>query len=79
MIVQLRFVLYGPYHGLLAMVVDEAKINDDNKCTSFAGHFDGHAGTQMKYSIHHLIYQVQDFTGSCWTLSLSTYLCCIAL
>ncbi len=31
--------------------VDETKIDNDNKCISFAGHFDGHAGARMKYGI----------------------------
>jgi hypothetical protein len=44
----LRFVSYGPYHVLLSTVVNETKINDDNKCSLFAGHFDGHAGAWMK-------------------------------
>jgi hypothetical protein len=74
-----QIIIIGSYHGLLATVVDETKIDNDNKCTLFAGHFDGRAGAQMKYGIHLPTYQVQGFTGSLWMLSSSMYLPCIAL
>jgi hypothetical protein len=61
------------------MVVDKTKIDDDNKCTSFAGHFYGIAGARMKCVMHLPIDQVQGFTGSHGTLSSSKYLSCIAL
>ncbi len=38
------------------------------KCTSTAGHFDGHGGVQVPYGAHLPMQYDQGFTGSHWTL-----------
>jgi len=49
-----------------------------NKCTSVAGHFDGHGGTPVPYGAHRPMQHDQGFTGSHWTLPLGNYSLCIA-
>jgi hypothetical protein len=38
-----------------------------NKCTSAAGHFDGHGGAPVQYEAHRPMQHDQGFTGSHWT------------
>jgi hypothetical protein len=49
-----------------------------NKCTSVAGHFDGHADALKQYTQHHPMQHVQGYTGSHWMPPLGDYLLRIA-
>jgi hypothetical protein len=49
-----------------------------NKCTSFAGCFDGHSGVPVRYKVHHPMQHVQGNSGSHWTPASGNYLLCIA-
>jgi hypothetical protein len=49
-----------------------------NKCTSFAGRFDGHAGVWLQYGEYCPMQHIQGFTQSLWMLPLSDYLLHIA-
>ena len=49
-----------------------------NKCTSIAGHFDGHGGAPMRYGAHRPMQHDQGFTGSHWTPPSGDYLLRIA-
>ena len=44
-----------------------------NKCTSVAGHFDGHGGVPMRYEALRPMKHDQGFTGSHWTPPLVDY------
>jgi hypothetical protein len=49
-----------------------------NKCTSSAGHFDGHSEAPEQYRWHCLMWHVQGYSGSHWTLASGNYLLRIA-
>jgi hypothetical protein len=49
-----------------------------NKCTSIAGHFDGHGGAPVQYGAHLLMQHDQGFTGSHCTPPSGNYSLCIA-
>jgi hypothetical protein len=49
-----------------------------NKCTSFVGHFNGHAQAWVQYGGHHPMENAQDFAGSHWTPPSDDYLLRIA-
>jgi len=49
-----------------------------NRCTSVAGHFDGHGGALVQYGAHLPMQHDQGFTGSHWTPPSGNYLSCIA-
>ncbi len=49
-----------------------------NKCTSIAGHFDGHGGAPVPYVAHLPMQHDQGFAGSHWTPPLGDYSLCIA-
>ncbi len=44
-----------------------------NKCTHFAGHFDGRGGALVGYRAHCLIEEAQGFTRSHWMPPLGKY------
>ena len=44
-----------------------------NKCSSFAGHFYGHAEALKRYMRHHPMQHVQGYSGSHWMLPLGDY------
>jgi hypothetical protein len=44
-----------------------------NKCTSSAGHFDGHGGVPEQYKWHHPMQHVQGYSGSHWMLASGNY------
>jgi hypothetical protein len=50
-----------------------------SKCTSSAGHFDGHGSVPVYNKVHPPMQHVQDNTGSHWMLPLGNYLLRIAL
>jgi hypothetical protein len=50
--------------------VKQKKGGGKNKCTSVAGHFDGHASAVEQYRRHRLIWHVQGYPGSHWMPSL---------
>jgi len=50
-----------------------------NKCTSVAGHFDGHGGAPVWYGAHRLMQHDQGFTGSHWMPPSGNYSLRIAL
>jgi hypothetical protein len=50
-----------------------------NKCTSFAGHFNGRGSEPVQYKVHYLMQHVQGYSGSHWTPPLGNYSLCIAL
>ncbi len=49
------------------MVLSYDYSNQNNECTSVAGHFDGHGGVPVRYEAHRLMQHDQGFTGSHWT------------
>jgi hypothetical protein len=49
------------------------KATATNKCTSVAGHFNGHASTLKQYTWHCLIKQILGHTRCPWTLPLVDY------
>jgi hypothetical protein len=49
-----------------------------NKCTSSAGHFDGHGSAPEQYRWHHQMRLVQGYFGSHWTPPSGNYLLRIA-
>jgi hypothetical protein len=49
-----------------------------SKCTSVAGHFDGHVDLLKQHGVHHLMQHDQGYTGSHWTPPLGGYLLRIA-
>jgi hypothetical protein len=51
---------------------------ETNKCTSVAGHFDGHTEMLKQHMWHCLMQHVQVYTKSCWMLPLGNYLLHIA-
>jgi hypothetical protein len=60
------------------MFTVDAEIDDENKCTSFAGHFDGPADAPWQCRVHCPMEEVQDFGRSHWKLPLGEYPLCIA-
>jgi hypothetical protein len=48
------------------------------KCTSSAGHFDGHGGAPKQYRWHCPMVHVQGYSGSHWMPALGAYLLRIA-
>ena len=55
------------------MYYDTNKATMANKCTSSAGHFDGHGGAPVQYEAHHPMQHVQGYSGSHWTLTSGNY------
>jgi hypothetical protein len=49
------------------MYYDTNKTAMMNKCTSTAGHFDGHGGASEQYRRHCPMRHVQGYSGSHWT------------
>ncbi len=49
-----------------------------NKCTSSAGHFDGHSGVPEQYRQHPPMWNVQGYSGSHWMPASGNYLLRIA-
>jgi hypothetical protein len=62
----------------LATFMVNAEINDENKCTSFAGRFDGPTDAPWQCQVHRPMDEVQGFGRSHWKPPLSKYLLCIA-
>ena len=56
----------------------DAEIDDENKCTSFAGHFDGPADAPRQCRVHRPMEELQGFGRSHWKLPLGKYPLCIA-
>jgi hypothetical protein len=56
------------------MYIDIHKAMMMNKCTSFAGHFDGHDGAMEQYRQHPPMWHVQGYSGNHWTPASSNYL-----
>jgi hypothetical protein len=54
------------------------KVVATSKCTSIAGHFDGHVDPLKQFKWHLPMQHVQGYTRSHWTLPLGNYLLCIA-
>ena len=50
-----------------------SKQNNNEKCTYFAGHFDGRGGALEQYSLHRLMEEVQSFGRSQWMLPSGKY------
>jgi hypothetical protein len=48
------------------MYVDTNEVTMINKCTSSAGHFDGHGSAPEQYRQHCLMGHVQGYSGSHW-------------
>ena len=44
-----------------------------DKCTSIAGHFDGHGSAPVRYEVHRPMQHDQGFTGSHWMLPSGDY------
>jgi hypothetical protein len=60
------------------MFTVDAKIDDENKCTSFAGRFDGPADAPWQCRMHFPMEEVQGFGRSHWILvigQVSTVYC----
>jgi hypothetical protein len=55
------------------MYYDTNKAMMMNKCTSSAGHFDGHSGALEQYRWHRLMRHVQGYSGSHWMPPLGNY------
>jgi hypothetical protein len=49
------------------------KLTMTNKCTSSAGHFDGHGSAPEQYTWHRPMQHVQGYSGSHWTPPLGNY------
>jgi hypothetical protein len=60
------------------MYYDTNKVTMTNKCTSSAGHFDGHGGAPEQYRWNRPMRHVQGYSGSHWMPALGNYLLCIA-
>jgi hypothetical protein len=60
------------------MYYDTNEATMTNKCTSFAGCFDGHGGAPEQYRQHCLMWHVQGYFGSHWTPPSGNYSLCIA-
>jgi hypothetical protein len=56
------------------MYYDTNKVTMMIKCTSSAGHFDGHSSAQEQYRWHCLMRHAQGYFGSHWTLPSGNYL-----
>ena len=48
------------------MVVNEDKIDDVKKYTTFAGHFDGHGNATVQWGVHRLMEQIHGYTRCHW-------------
>ncbi len=48
----------------------DAEIDDENKCTSFAGHFDGPADAPWQCQVHCPMEDVQGFGRSHWIIAI---------
>ncbi len=48
-----------------------------NKCTSAAGHFDGHADVWVQCCLYHPMQHVQGYTRTLWTPPLGDYSLCV--
>ena len=55
------------------MSSDTKKAMMTNKCTSIAGHFDGHADALKRYEVHRLMQHDQGYTGSLCMLPSGDY------
>jgi hypothetical protein len=55
------------------MYYDTNKATMTNKCTSYAGCFDGHGGLLVQYKAHHPKQHVQGYSGSHWTPASGKY------
>jgi hypothetical protein len=60
------------------MYHDTNEVTMTNKCTSSAGHFDGHSGAPEQYRWHPPMRHVQGYSGSHWMLPSGDYLLPIA-
>jgi hypothetical protein len=60
------------------MYIDTHKATMMNKCTLSAGRFDGHSGASEQFRWHRLMWYVQGYSGSHWTLASGNYLLRIA-
>jgi hypothetical protein len=49
------------------------KLTMTNKCTSSAGHFNGHGGALEQYRRHRLMWYAQGYSGSHWTSPSGDY------
>ena len=56
------------------MLVNEDKINDVKKYTTFAGHFDGRGNATVRWGVHCLMEQIHGYTRCHWMLPLGKYL-----
>ena len=57
----------------MVMSSDTKKAMMTNKCTSIAGHFDGHADALKRYEVHRLMQHDQGYTGSLCMLPSGDY------
>ena len=55
------------------MYIDTNKASMINKCTSSAGHFDGHGGALERYRRHRPMQRVQGYYRSHWMPALGDY------
>ncbi len=55
------------------MYIDTNKATIINKCTSSAGHFDGHGSALEQYRQYCSMPHVQGYSGSHWTLPWGNY------
>jgi hypothetical protein len=60
------------------MYIDTNEAMMTNKCTSTAGHFDGHGGAPEQYRRHRSMWYSQGYFGSHWMPALGNYLLRIA-
>jgi hypothetical protein len=60
------------------MFMVNSELDDENKCTSFAGRFDGPADAPWQYQVHPPMEEVQGFGRSHWKPPLGKYPLCIA-
>jgi hypothetical protein len=60
------------------MYYDTNEATMTNKCTSSAGHFDGHSNAPEGYRWHRPMRHVQGYSGSHWMLPSGNYLLHIA-
>jgi hypothetical protein len=65
----------GNYLLRIALAAARATANKAtmNKCTHFAGYFDGFSGAPVQYRAHRPIKEVQGFTKSHWMPPLGKY------
>jgi hypothetical protein len=60
------------------MYYDTNEATMTNKCTSSAGHFNGHGSPPEQYKRHRPMWHVQGYSGSHWTPASGDYLLRIA-